>query len=219
MKAVAEQLLARHGVLTRDAVAYEEVPGGFAAVYPVLRALEEAGRIRRGYFVTGRGGLQFALPGALERLRSGGGREEPRAVALAATDPANPYGACLPWPRMEGTRLRRAAGSHVVLVDGALTAFVGRRGRDVVTLLPDDEPSRTAVARAAARALAAWCARTGRAALGWAGGPGPTLAEGPLAPYLVEAGFARSGPGFRLSTVDPDRLPPSEGGGPAASGG
>ncbi len=204
MKALAEQLLARHGVLTRDAVAHEELPGGFSAVYPVLRALEEAGRIRRGYFVTGRGGLQFALPGALERLRSAARAEVPPAVVLAATDPANPYGASLPWPRIEDTRLQRAAGSHVVLVDGGLVGFVARKGRDVVPLLPDHEPARTAAARGAAQALARWCSRTGRAALGWGGGGGAALAEGPLAPHLVESGFARSGPGFRLVGTGPD---------------
>jgi ATP-dependent Lhr-like helicase len=197
-KALAEQLLVRHGVLTRDAVVFEEVPGGFSAVYPVLRALEEAGRIRRGYFVTGRGGLQFALPGALERLRASVPREEPWAVVLAATDPANPYGAALPWPRVEGARYQRAAGSHVLLVDGALAGFVGRGGRDIALRLPDDEPARSACARAVARALAGWCTRTGRATLGWGGEAAPPLAEGPLAPHLVEAGFARSGPGFRL---------------------
>ncbi len=199
MKALAEQLLARHGVLTRDAVAFEELPGGFSAVYPVLRALEEAGRVRRGYFVAGLGGLQFAHAGALERLRQrpGPANEEPRAVVLAATDPANPYGAALPWPRGTAARLQRAAGAHVVLVQGALAVFLTGNGREVVPLLPEAEPDRAAVAGAAAQALAAWAAATGRHALGWAS-PGTSLAEGPLAPALASAGFVRSGPGVRL---------------------
>jgi ATP-dependent Lhr-like helicase len=200
MKAQAEQLLARHGVLTRDAVAFEELPGGFSTVYPVLRALEEAGRVRRGYFVAGLGGLQFAHAGALERLRqcSGTAEEEPRAVVLAATDPANAYGVALPWPRGTAARLQRAAGAHVVLVHGALAAFLSGNGREVVSLLPDAEPDLAIVARAAAQALAAWAASTGRHALGWGSAPGTSLADGPLAPALTEAGFVRSGPGFRL---------------------
>ena len=123
LKALAEQLLKRHGVLMRDAVAFEAVPGGFPAVYPVLRTLEEAGRIRRGYFVAGRGGLQFADPGALERLRAvrDPDPDSPRAVALAAADPANAYGAALPWLKLaetdadeprSGARLARTAGAH-----------------------------------------------------------------------------------------------------------
>jgi ATP-dependent Lhr-like helicase len=203
VKALAEQLLGRHGVLTRDAVAFEQLAGGFAGIYPVLRALEEAGRIRRGYFVAGRGGLQFAHPGALERLRA---RRDPdheahQAVVLSAADPANPYGAALGWPRTGETRLQRAAGSHVVLVDGSLVAFVAGNGREVVPLLPQEAPARTAVARAAARALSRWAEATNRPALGWVAGAGPPLAEGPLTPFLVEVGFVRSGPGFRLASA------------------
>ncbi len=199
LKALAEQLLARHGVLTRDAVAFEEVPGGFSAVYPVLRALEEAGRIRRGYFVAGRGGLQFAHPGALERLRARRDAEEagPRSVVLAAADPANPYGAALSWPKTDETRLQRTAGSHVVLVEGALAAFIARGGGDVAPLLPEEEPARTRTARAVARALARWGEATGRPRLGWAAKGRPVLAEGPLAPFFAELGLTRSGPGFQ----------------------
>ena len=219
LKAVAQQLLKRHGVLTRDAVAFEGVPGGFPAVYPVLRTLEEAGRIRRGYFVAGQGGLQFADPGALERLR---GRrdpdpEAPQAVVLAAADPANPYGAALPWPKLAepaapgeesrpGARLARSAGAHLVLVDGRVAALVSSRSRQVVPLLPPEEPARTRMATAVAQALASWCQATARPALGWAIEPGPSLADGPLAPFLSAAGFVRSGPGFRLAS-----LPQSQG--------
>ena len=211
MKALAEQLLKRHGVLTRDAVAFEEVPGGFSAVYPVLRALEEAGRIRRGYFVAGLGGLQFADPGALDRLRA---RREPdpdapQAVVLAAADPANAYGAALTWPATEDARLARAAGLQVVLVDGTVAAVVSRGARQVTALLPGEEPARSRVAAAAARALRHWCEASGRPALGWAVGEGPSLAESPLAPYLVEAGLVRSGPGFRLPGA-PAIVPPAD---------
>ena len=126
-KALAEQLLARHGVLTRPAVMAEGVAGGFAALYPVLKALEEAGRIRRGYFVAGLGGSQFALPGALDRLRgvreaAGDDEDVTPAAVLAATDPANPYGAALPWPERR-LRPRDARGG------GARRARRRRPGR------------------------------------------------------------------------------------------
>jgi ATP-dependent Lhr-like helicase len=151
-------LLERHGVLTREAVAAEGVDGGFAGVYPILRALEEAGRIRRGYFVDGLGAAQFALAGALDRLRAVREPTEypPDASVhlLAAADPANPYGAALPWPRRGDTDrrpLQRAAGAYVVLVDGVAALYLERGGSTLQTLAPADDP---AVAAAAIRALA-----------------------------------------------------------------
>jgi ATP-dependent helicase Lhr and Lhr-like helicase len=203
-KAVAEQLLARHGVLTRQAALAENVAGGFATVYPVLRGLEEAGRIRRGYFVAGLGGSQFALPGALERLRSvrdpASGEDGPPAFVLASTDPANPYGAVLPWPKEGGGRAMRAAGTHVALVDGELAAYLGKGEREITPYLPDDEPLRTERARALARALAVWAATTDRRALGWSLCAGEPIARSLLAPFLLDAGFVPSGPGLRLPT-------------------
>jgi ATP-dependent Lhr-like helicase len=215
----AEQLLARQGVLTRDAVLAEGVPGGFATLYPILRALEEAGRVRRGYFVSGLGGSQFAHPGALERLRavrdtSVASEDEPLpAVVLAATDPANPYGTALPWPKTAATRAMRAAGTHVVLVDGALAAYLGKGEKDLWTFLPAEEPARSRVARSIAHGLARWSARTGRFALGWSVVDDGPLAGSPLAPFLVEAGFTRWGPGFRLlaSAEPPAGEPPPAG--------
>jgi ATP-dependent Lhr-like helicase len=124
--------------LTRDAVRSEGVPGGFANLYPVLRAMEESGQIRRGYFVAGLGGAQFALPGALDRLRSARepGRTEKwagsgRTLAVAATDPANAYGLVLPWP-VKG--LQRVAGAYVIFRDGVACLYVERAGRGVVAL-------------------------------------------------------------------------------------
>ncbi|TMC49875.1 MAG: DEAD/DEAH box helicase [Chloroflexi bacterium] len=126
LEAQARTLLLRHGVLAREAVAAEAVPGGFAGLYPVLRAMEEAGRIRRGYFIDGLGGSQFALPGAVDRLRAT--REAPAAVvALGAADPANPFGVSLPWPS-SGARLARVPGVHLVL-DGGELRLVALRGR------------------------------------------------------------------------------------------
>jgi ATP-dependent Lhr-like helicase len=133
--ASALQMLERHGVVTREGVRAEGVPGGFAAVYPVLRALEEAGRARRGWFVAGLGAAQFALPGAVDRLRAHRNvdSDDPaRVKVLAATDPAQPYGAALPWPE-HGSRPARAAGAFVVLVDGACAAYVERGGKSLLT--------------------------------------------------------------------------------------
>ncbi|MDX1619535.1 MAG: DEAD/DEAH box helicase [Nitriliruptorales bacterium] len=131
----AEQLLERHGIVTREGVNGEGVPGGFSGVYPVLKLMEETGRIRRGYFVEGLGAAQFAVPGAVDRLRSV--RETDQAtgaevVVLAATDPAQPYGAALSWPDTAG-RPARAAGAYVVLVDGEPGVYVERGGRSLVT--------------------------------------------------------------------------------------
>jgi ATP-dependent Lhr-like helicase len=136
--AQALQLLERHGVVTREGVRAEGVPGGFAAVYSVLRALEESGRARRGWFVAGLGAAQFALPGAVDRLRSYRASEpdEPDVIVLAATDPAQPFGAALAWPESRG-RPARAAGAHVVLVDGALAAFLERGARSLTTFGAD----------------------------------------------------------------------------------
>jgi ATP-dependent Lhr-like helicase len=130
---LASVLLDRHGVLTRESVRGEGHAGGFAAVYPVLRALEESGRARRGYFVAGLGGAQFALAGAVDRLRARPDESEagPTALVLAATDPANPYGVALPWPA-KGPQ--RAAGAYVVLLDGVPSLYLERGGRGLVTL-------------------------------------------------------------------------------------
>jgi ATP-dependent Lhr-like helicase len=141
--AVAESLLERHGVVTRGAVMSERTPGGFAATYRVLSAFEETGRCRRGYFVEGLGAAQFGTAGAIDRLRtfmSTDRPEKPPALALAATDPANPFGAALPWPPQEsGHRPGRKAGAIVALVDGVLTLYVERGGKTLLTFTEDEE--------------------------------------------------------------------------------
>jgi ATP-dependent Lhr-like helicase len=129
-KARAEQLLERHGVVTRDAVLSEGQPGGFAGLYPVLAAMEDAGRTRRGYFIEGLGGAQFGQPGAIDRLRA---PDDPTTVALAAVDPANPYGATLAWPDHKRGRPARRTGAHVILRSGELVAYVERGARRVLT--------------------------------------------------------------------------------------
>jgi ATP-dependent Lhr-like helicase len=131
--AIAGQLLERHGVLTRQAVLAEGVPGGFAALYPVLRAMEDAGSVRRGYFVEGLGGAQFALAGALDRLRR---PSDQGTVTLAAADPANPYGAAIAWPEGE-SGVGRRAGAFVVLDEGELSAYLERGGRRLLAYTED----------------------------------------------------------------------------------
>jgi len=129
----AMQLLERHGVVTRETVLAEGAPGGFAGVYGVLKALEEAGAVRRGYFVEGLGAAQFALPGAVDRLRERRSPDrEPAATVLAAADPAQPYGATIAWPDAAG-RPARAAGAYVALRDGRAVAFLERGARTLFT--------------------------------------------------------------------------------------
>jgi ATP-dependent helicase Lhr and Lhr-like helicase len=198
LAARAGQLLARHGIVTRDAVTAEAVSGGFTAVYPVLAALEEAGRIRRGYFVRGLGGSQFAQPGALERLRALSDAPRPdAALALAASDPANPYGAALPWPAAGDARPQRVAGAHVFLWGGVLVAFLARGERELLLLLPELEPERSAALKAVALGLAAWAVRSGRTFFGDTRVDGIALGRSALAPYLRAAGFAPAGGGLR----------------------
>ena len=212
--AQAEVLLDRHGVLTRGAVAAERVQGGFAAVYPVLRAAEESGRARRGYFVESLGAAQFASPGAVDRLRTHAGdrlpgtadrgREPAPAVVLAATDPAQPFGAALPWPERESTvdgesagrghRPGRKAGALVVLVDGRLTLYVERGGRTLLSWT--EEPARLQAA-ADALALAAREGGLGRLAVERADGES-VHASSPLSDALESAGFRPTPRGLRL---------------------
>ena len=134
-KALAELLLERTGILTRDVASAEGIPGGFSGIYPVLRALEDAGRVRRGYFIEGLGGAQFASPGAVDRLRQPSSGE---ALLVAAADPANPYGAAVAWPSNETGRPSRSAGAYVITVGGGLVAFIERGGRKVLTFTGDD---------------------------------------------------------------------------------
>jgi ATP-dependent Lhr-like helicase len=153
--AAAEGLLDRHGVVTRGAVVSERTPGGFAAAYRVLATFEESGRCRRGYFVDGLGAAQFGTAGAIDRLRShvrASPPDKPEAVTLAATDPANPYGAALPWPASTGSatgatahRPGRKAGALVVLVEGEVALYVERGGRTLLTFVDDEDVTAVAI--------------------------------------------------------------------------
>ncbi len=230
---LAVTLLDRHGVLTRGAVAAERVPGGFAAVYPVLRAMEETGQCRRGYFVEGLGAAQFALPGAVDRMRALADRpnrphgpadrshaaapdapsslSSERTVVLPAADPAQPYGAALPWPSRPGAdsdgpggagsglaggaghRPGRKAGALVVLADGALALYVERGGKTLLSWT--DDP---AVLGPCAMALAAAvrAGALGRLSVERADGAG--VHDSPLAQALEAAGFRPTPRGLRL---------------------
>ncbi len=198
--ATAEHLLERHGVVTRGAVVSERVPGGFAAVYKVLAAFEDSGRCRRGYFVEGLGAAQFGTAGAIDRLRTFSepptGPEPPEAVALAATDPANPYGAALAWPEATGHRPGRKAGALVVLVEGHLVLYVERGGRTLLTW--SEEPEQLGPA---ARALADAVRRGALGRLTVERVDGSQLlgsGETPLRVALREAGFVATPKGLRI---------------------
>ncbi|MGH2920956.1 MAG: Lhr family helicase, partial [Gaiellaceae bacterium] len=186
-RALAELLLERQGIVTRDGVRAEGIQGGYGAVYGELRALETLGLCRRGYFVEGLGGAQFALGGAVERLRELRPQEgeEPEPLVLAAADPAQPYGAALPWPKEAGGRAARVAGAQVVLLGGAPALFVERGGRSIVSLRePDESWLRPALAALVDRV------KTGRGKrLAVERFNGEPVGETELLPLLLEAGF------------------------------
>ncbi|HEV2036062.1 MAG TPA: DEAD/DEAH box helicase [Candidatus Dormibacteraeota bacterium] len=193
LHAEAGVLLQRHGVLTREAVAGEGWPGGFAGLYPVLRAMEESGRIRRGYFIEGLGGSQFALPGAVDRLRSLRDAKED-VMALAACDPANAYGAVLPWPQSDG-RMARAAGAYCVLDSGQLVLYLERGGRSLLTN-GDIRPEHV-------RALVGLATKAGRVEIQRV--DGLPVMDSPLATVLRESGFASTHRGLVANGGRPGR--------------
>ncbi|MGN6199107.1 Lhr family ATP-dependent helicase, partial [Humibacter sp.] len=200
-KAVAETLLDRYGVVTRGSVMAENQPGGFALAYRVLSGFEESGRARRGYFVETLGAAQFSTSATVDRLRTftlDSTLEPPRkAVALAATDPANPYGAALPWPQAStsttGHRPGRKAGGIVVLVDGALVLYVERGGK--TTLLFDHDEQ---VILPATRALADAIHRGRISTLTIETVGGDFVLGTPFGEALIAAGFAPTPRGLRL---------------------
>jgi ATP-dependent Lhr-like helicase len=185
-KALAELLLERQGIVTRDSVRGEGIPGGYGAVYAELRALETVGVCRRGYFVEGLGGAQFALPGAVERLRELRGSEgADDALVLAAADPAQPYGAALPWPKRAGARAARVAGAHVVLLGGEAVLFVERGGR---SLIPLRDPEDAWLGEALA-ALVTHVRQGGAKRLAVERFDGVPVTESEVLPLLLTAGF------------------------------
>jgi ATP-dependent Lhr-like helicase len=230
---MAHQLLTRHGVITRETVAAESVAGGFSAVYQVLKAMEDAGRIRRGYFVAGLGAAQFALPAALDLLRSMRDvPEEPRTVVMAATDPGNPYGAITKWPEFSdappgpvpgersesrgpvpsersesrGRGPTRSAGALAILVDGQAAAYLRRGKRELLLFLPEAEPLRSRIGRQVARMLLHLAAtREGRRGMLISEINGISASAHPAARLFIEEGFAATAMGIQART---DKLRP-----------
>jgi hypothetical protein len=209
---MAHQLLSRHGIVTRETVAAASLAGGFSAVYQVLKAMEDAGRNRRGYFVAGLGAAQFAMPAALDLLRSMRDiPEEPRTVVMAATDPANPYGAMTKWPELadasgSGRGPTRSAGALVILVDGHASAYLRRGERELLLFLPEAEPLRSRIGRQVARMLLHLAAnREGRRGMLIAEINGTPATAHPAARLFIEEGFAATAMGVQART---DRLRP-----------
>ncbi len=206
LEALATQLLERHGVLVREAVHAElralGLPGGFSAIYPVLKAMEEAGKVRRGYFVAGLGAAQFAVAGADDRLRERRGEESSAAVVLAADDPANAHGAALAWPSaVEGAEsAKRQAGARDVLYAGSLVGFLGRGGKSLTTFIPEAEPerghARAALVEALGRGEGLARGRRGGAGIELARVDGAPAPASPLADALVAGGFVHAGSTF-----------------------
>jgi ATP-dependent Lhr-like helicase len=213
--AIAQQLLTRYGVVFRETAHAENLPGGFSAIYDVMKALEESGRVRRGYFAADLGATQFAMPAAVDLLRSlriDTQKDASEVVMLAATDPANPYGALLRWPAApeEGSSLTRSVGARVVLVDGALTAYMRRGNPSIQVLLPEEEPARSQRARALAEFLVLSVQREGgvdesRGRMGMliTAVNGVPVAEHLLARFLLDAGFHPAPMGFNVRKTLP----------------
>ena len=228
--AIAHQLLTRHGVVTRETIAHEPVAGGFSVVYQVLKAMEDAGRVRRGYFVAGLGAAQFAMPAALDLLRSL--RDAPesfRAVVLSATDPASPYGSLVKWPasawadeisQLQGPRRAkthhehdggrgptRTAGALVIVVDGYAGAYLRRGERELLLFMPSAEPNRSHATQAVARALVQLSAarEEGRRGMLLAEIDGLPASIHPATRIFVNEGFLPTAMGLQLRPPRPDR--------------
>ncbi|WP_280440700.1 ATP-dependent helicase [Nocardia brasiliensis] len=204
--ATADLLLERYGVLTRGSVQNEGIPGGFALMYRVLTEFEDRGRCRRGYFVDSLGGAQFSTTDVVDRLRSFDTERRPsetkpqtgQALALAACDPANPYGAALPWPKGEGDgghRPGRKAGAIVVLVDGELALYLERGGKTLLTFTEDPDAR-----QAAAHAMAGLVHSRRVDSLVIDKVDGETVHGNTFAGFLTEAGFSATPRGLRLRT-------------------
>ncbi len=205
---LAQQLLLRYGIVVRETAFAENIPGGFTTIYPALKLMEESGRIRRGMFVAPLGASQFAVPAAVEMLRSLRiDPAAPEAIFLAASDPANPYGTVLSWPRQDNSSekfaMARVRGAGVILINGHLAAFSRRRNSGVRVLLPDAEPERSAFARALAKKFAEVAARRQARGSGLLIDAinGASAREHFLAELLTEAGFADTALGFQMRRV------------------
>jgi ATP-dependent Lhr-like helicase len=216
--AIAQQLLMRYGVVFRETAHAENLPGGFSAIYDVMKALEESGKIRRGYFAADLGATQFAMPAAVDLLRSLRVQQDPDRVEmlqLAATDPANPYGALMRWPAAPdaSSSLTRSVGARVILCDGALVAYLRRGNPNLQVFLPEEEPQRSQTARSLAEFLVRRVQgergedEAERAGMLISTVNGIPVAESAMARPLLDAGFAAGAMGFNVRR----NLPPLPG--------
>lgn len=214
---MAQQLLLRYGLVVRETAAAEDLPGGFSAFYPALRQMEERGWIRRGMFISGLGGSQFAANAAVESLRALRSPGKKTGSMLSAVDPANPYGSLLPWPKLPEEEdvpelhasgmhgMSRSSGASVLLVEGELVAYL-RRGNPALKLwLPDQNPDRADYARAAASKLAhvAVLRQTLRTGLLISEINGRDARNHSFGQYLEAAGFALTALGFQMRRAQP----------------
>lgn len=206
---IAQQVLARNGIVMRETAIAESIPGGYPILYPALRTMEENGWIRRGMFVAGLGAAQFAMTAAVDMLRSLRTEpERPETLHLAASDPANAYGSLLPWPG-ENHGMSRSAGASVVLINGQIAAFLRRRNPALRVTLPENEPERTRFARELARKLAEVATRrqTRRTGLFIGEINDAPAREHFLARFLEEAGFVQSPLGLQMRHIAEPALP------------
>jgi ATP-dependent Lhr-like helicase len=211
---VSQQLLQRHGIVMRETAIAENIPGGYNTIYPALRTMEDSGWVRRGMFVAGLGAAQFAMPAAVDMLRSL--RVDPsaaEALHVGATDPANPYGALIPWPKIEGESdeslthhsMARTAGASVILINGQLAAFLRRRNPALRVFLPESEPERSQFARELAKKLAELAIRRQNRRQGLLIGQ---INDAParqhfLAAHLEQAGFVNTVLGYQMRRTRP----------------
>jgi ATP-dependent Lhr-like helicase len=214
---LAQQLLVRHGIVLRETAIAENIPRGYPAIYPALKTMEDSGWVRRGMFVAGLGAAQFAMPSAVDMLRSlRPDPPAPEALYLTATDPANPYGAILPWPQKDPQHeidslpsMSRTRGAGVILINGELAAFFRRQNPAVHVFLPESEPERTSFARELGKKFAEVAVRRQGRKTGLLIG---TVNDGParehfLARFLEEAGFVNTALGFQMRRLSPIPMP------------
>jgi ATP-dependent Lhr-like helicase len=206
---MAQQLLMRYGVVFRETAHAEDLPGGFSAIYDVMKALEESGKVRRGYFAADLGATQFALPAAVDLLRSLRTQAQPgkpEMLQLAAADPANPYGALLRWPDA-GASLTRSVGAQVILSSGALVAYLRWGNPNVQVFLPEEEPQRSHEMRNLAEFLVrrtqALEEESGRAGMLIATVNGVATSQHEMARPLLDAGFTAGAKGFHVRRKSP----------------
>ena len=208
----AQQLLTRYGVVTRETALADDIPGGYNTIYPALRIMEESGLVRRGMFIAGLGAAQFAMPGAVDTLRSlRSDPSEPECVILAASDPANPYGSVLPWTRTDDATenksphaMARVSGASVVLINGQLVAFLRRKNPSIRVFLPDSDPERSRLAACLARQLGELAVKrqaSRRSGLLIAQINDTPAQQHFLARFLEEAGFSQSIGGYYMRRV------------------